>query len=154
MEIVGGIVVGLVLLTILAAIGVTTVVAFGLMALLGLVTEMSFKRIFFASFMMALAAPLILGIAGFAAVEDGSLERELRDGLGETIVIPSGDPDQWRDAVPRIRELRDDLREGRIDGEEFERELEQLIEERTSVRIDVEGIEASNAEDAITIQVN
>ena len=154
MEVVGGIVVGLVLLTILAAIGVTTVVAFALMALLGLVTEMSFKRIFFASFMMALAAPLILGIAGFAAVEDGSLERELRDGLGETIVIPSGDPDQWRDAVPRIRELRDELREGRIDGEEFERELEQLIEERTSVRIDVEGIEASNAEDAITIEVN
>ena len=154
MEIVGGLLIGLVLLTILAAVGVTTVVAFGLMALLGLVTEMSFKRIFFASFMMALAAPLILGIAGFAAIEDGSLERELRDGLGETIVIPSGDPDQWRDAVPRIRELRDELRDGRIDGEEFERELEQLIEERTSVRIDVEGIEASNAEDAITIEVN
>lgn len=154
MEIVGGIVVGLVLLTILAAIGVTTVVAFGLMALLGLVTEMSFKRVFFASFMMALAAPLLLGIAGFAVVEDGSLERELRDGIGETIVIPTGDSAEWREAIPRIRDLRDDLREGRIDSEEFERELEQLIDETTSVRIDVEGIDASEAEDAITIEVN
>ncbi|MHA7818540.1 MAG: hypothetical protein ACX930_02710 [Erythrobacter sp.] len=154
MEIVGGILVALVLLTILAAIGVTTVVAFGLMALLGLVTEMSFKRVFFVSFMMALAAPLLLGIAGYAAIEDGSLERDLRDGLGETIVIPTGDSAEWRETIPRIRELRDELRDGRISPDEFERELEQLVDEATSVRIDVEGIDASDVEDAITIEVN
>lgn len=153
MEIAGGIVVGLVFLTILAAIGVTTLVAFGLMALLGLVTEMSFKRIFFASFMMALAAPLLLGIAGFAAVEDGSLEREIRDGVGETITIPTGAPSEWREAIPRIRDLREELREGQIDEDEFEREIEQIIDEATNVRIDVDGVDAVIADDAVNIEV-
>lgn len=154
MEIVGGIVVGLVVLTILAMVGVTTLVAFALMALLGLITEMSFKRIFFASFMMALAAPLLLGIAGFAVVEDGSLERDLREGLGETIVIPQGDPDQWREAIPRIRDLRDELREGRIDEDEFEREIEALIEDAVTVRIDVDGVDVVDENDAIVIETD
>lgn len=146
MEIVGGILVGLVVLTLLAAVGITTVVAFGLMGLLGLVTEMSFKRVFFVSFIMALAAPILLGIAGFAALEDGSFEHDLRDSIGESFVLPEDVPAEWREAFPRVRDLREDLREGRIDSEQFERELEQVITDATGAQIEVDGINLDEIE--------
>ncbi|MEM6856441.1 MAG: hypothetical protein AAF559_01095 [Pseudomonadota bacterium] len=78
MEIIGGIVLSLVAMVLLAALGLTTVFAIGFMMILGLLTNMSFKRLFFVSFAMGLAAPILLGAATMAALEDGSFERELR----------------------------------------------------------------------------
>lgn len=148
MEFVGAALVGLVILTLLAAVGVTTIVAFGLMAVLGFVTEMSFKRVFFTSFFMALAAPILLGIAGMVAIDDGALDTVIED----SITISDADAEQWRQAAPRIRDLRDQLRNGEIDGEEFERELEQLIEETTSMQIDIEGLDGVEVRESIQIE--
>ncbi|MEM9312837.1 MAG: hypothetical protein AAGA34_15450, partial [Pseudomonadota bacterium] len=63
MEFLGGLVLSIVAMVLLALVGLTTVFALGFMTVLGLLTEMSFKRLFFVSFAMALAAPVLLGLA-------------------------------------------------------------------------------------------
>jgi hypothetical protein len=148
METIGGILAGLTLLTLLAAVGLTTLVAFALMTGLGLLTNMTFKRLFFMSFIMALAAPLLVGIGVYAVLQDGSLERDLRDDLAGVISIGDEVPENWAQAVPRLRDLRDQFDNGTIDEAEFERRVEKVIEETTQIRIDVEGVGAAAAGEA------
>ena len=131
MEIVGGMLVALVVLTVLAAVGVTTLVAFALMAVLGFVTEMSFRRTFFVSFLIALLAPLVLGIAGGIAIEDGAL-----DDLNESVTISTDAGGEWSEAFGRLEELRNEHDSGAIDQDEFEERLEALIEETSGAQIE------------------
>ena len=63
MEILGGIVLSIFALVLLAALGLTTVLALTLMAVFGLLSNWSFKRIFFLSFFLGLSAPFLLGMA-------------------------------------------------------------------------------------------
>ena len=154
MEIVGGILAGLIVLAILALVGVTALAGFALMGVLGLLTDMSFRRVFFTSFGFALIVPLILGIGGFAALEDGSLERELRSEMGGDMPTIEIDPGELGELIPRIRDLREDLREGRIEPEEFERQVEQLIDESTGVQIDVDSRDVSEVDGPLQIEVD
>ncbi len=130
MEIVGGMLIALVVLTVLAAVGVTTLVAFALMAVLGFVTEMSFRRTFFVSFLIALLAPIILAIAGGIAIEDGAL-----DGLNEGVTISTQSGGEWAEAIPRFEELREQHDSGELSDDEFEAQLEALIEETSGAQI-------------------
>ena len=131
MEIVGGMLVALVVLTVLAAVGVTTLVAFALMATLGFVTEMSFRRTFFVSFLLALLAPIILAIAGGIAIEDGAL-----DELNQSVSISTDAGGDWVEAIPRFQDLHDRHDSGDLSDAEFEEELRALIEETSGAQIE------------------
>ena len=154
MEIIGGIVLSLVAMVLLAALGLTTVFALGFMMILGLLTNISFKRLFFISFAMGLAAPILLGAATFAAFEDGSLERELRAELGDVITLPDdAGPGSWRDALPRLRELQSDIENGDLENEEIERRIEEVFSD-AGVQLNLDEIEAGNEDDAIQITID
>ena len=121
MEVLGGIALAVVLLALL---GVVTAAAIPLMLLLGLLTEMSFKRVFFVSFAMALMAPILLGVAIGEAVQDGSIQREIEGDLGSVLSqIEFSDRD-----LAELREERDALR-----PEQLER-IERVFEERPELR--------------------
>ena len=141
MEIVGGMLVALVALTVLAAVGVTTLVAFALMAVLGFVTEMSFRRTFFVSFLIALLAPIFLAIAGGIAIEDGAL-----DDLNQSVTISNQNGEDWVEVIPRFEELRDRHDSGELSDAEFEAELEALIEETTGAQIEFDDGTAINVD--------
>ena len=154
MEILGGILALLTLLTLLAAVGITTLAAFVLMAALGLLTDMSFKRLFFVSFAIGLAAPILLGLGVGAAFADGTLERELRAELGRSVDIPATLSSNWRQAVPQFRDLRERYRAGEISESEFERRIEALIEQASTVEIRARAIDDSTDDGSETIRSN
>ena len=162
----------LVLMPVLAAVGVTTLAAFALMTALGLLTDMSFKRIFFVSFFMGLAAPVMLGAAIFSSVEDGTFERDLRDGIEQ---FTAGSEEGGRDfggtlgqlqeigrevergditedqAEERIRELFVGSREG-SDGEPLQ--ITQDVQEDEGITINIDGAELSADGDEVRIQID
>ena len=144
--------VALVLSPIFAAIGLTTVVAFGLMGLFSLVSEWSFKRIFYTSFLMALAAPIVLGIATVSAIADGSLQRELRDGVAQ--VLPGAEEigQSWQEIGPRVREVRADLEAGEIDEDEARQRIEQVINEQTGIEVNLDGVTVEGESRTIRIE--
>ncbi len=141
MEIVGGILASLVFMVLLAGVGLASVIAFALMALMGLLTEMSFKRIFFVSFGLGLLAPLLLGGAVVGALQDGSLERDLRDGLGDIVQLPEDMGEQWRETLPKLQEVSRDVDQGNLTEEEAERRVEEILSEieDLQITIDVDG---------------
>ena len=157
MEIVGGIILSLVALVLLAALGLTTVVALALMMTLGLLTEMSFKRLFFVSFGLGLLAPLLLGAASFAAIADGSLERDLRRDLGDIVQLPedgfegSGD---WQDRLEDLRDLQRDMDDGDMSDEEIEARVKQLFGGKDGVPLQIEGDKVIISEDGATITLD
>lgn len=153
----GGIVLVLLMTPVLAAIGVTTLAAFALMTVLGLITDMSFKRLFFVSFCMGLAAPLLLAGAMFSAFQDGSFERDLRDGLDEVIALPEdqgGPPESVRALIPQLRDLRDDIEKGDLSEAEIERRIEGLFEDDEGVRVDIDGVRITEEGDGLRIQID
>jgi len=121
MEILGGIALALVLL---ALIGVVTVAAIPLMVVMSLLTEMSFKRVFFASFALALLAPILLGVAIGEAVEDGSIQREIQNDFRDSF----SQSDFSESDLQELRDLRDAL-----PAERRER-IEQFFEERPDLQ--------------------
>lgn len=153
----GGIVLVLLMTPVLAAIGVTTLAAFALMVLLGLITEMSFKRLFFVSFFMGLAAPLLLAGAMFSAFADGSFERDLRDGLDEVIALPEdqgGPPENIRALIPQLRDLRDDIEKGDLSEAEIEQRIESLFKDENGVRIGRDGLEITDEGESVRIVID
>ncbi|TRD12458.1 hypothetical protein FGU71_11680 [Erythrobacter insulae] len=134
MEILGGLLLITVLLTLLGSV---TALAFASMVLLGLVTEMSFRRLFFVSFGIGLLAPLGLAIWASSAVSEESFQLELLTELNQVV---SGS-ENVMGALPRIQELRQQLSDGTITPDEFETQLEQLIEETSGAQIELEGPE-------------
>ncbi|MBV7260094.1 hypothetical protein [Erythrobacter crassostreae] len=134
MEILGGF---LLVTVLLAMLGSVTVLAFASMALLGLVTEMSFKRMFFASFGIGLLAPILLAGWISTQVSEESVQLELLTELNDAV---SGS-ENVMGAIPRIRELRQQLSDGTITQDEFETQLEQLIEETSGAQVELEGVE-------------
>lgn len=141
MEVLGGIVAAFVIMALLAAVGLTTVVAFGLMSFLGLVTEMSFKRLFFVSFGVGLLAPILLGAGVLTAVEDGSLERDLRDEIGDVISLPDDMGENWSEALPQLQELSREQELGELTDAEAEARLKEIFSdfEDLQINIDVNG---------------
>lgn len=158
MESFGPIIALLVAMPFLAAIGITTLAAFALMSVLGLMTDMSFKRIFFVSFFMGLAAPLLVGGAVFSIVDDARFQRDLRDGFDQFIELPedAGGTAKLGPLIPRLQELRDDMREGDMTDAEIERRIESLFEESGEGGIQIEQGEPSDNEagDEVTVDID
>ena len=146
------ILIALVLSPLFAAVGLTTVVAFGLMGILGLVSEWSFKRIFFTSFLLALAAPIMLGIATASAIADGSLQRELREGIAQ--VLPGSEEigRNWQEIGPRVEEVRNELDAGEITSDEARDRIEQVINEQTGIEVNLDGVTIDGEANVIRIE--
>ena len=147
MEILGGIALALVLL---ALVGVVTVAAIPLMAVIGLLTEMSFKRVFFTSFALALLAPIALGVMIGEAIEDGSIQREIQRDFSESISQAEfSDSD-----LQEIRQIRESLSDERI--QQIERVFEQNPQIRQALPPElVEIIESEDvAQDVVVIEGN
>lgn len=141
MEILGGLLLITVLLTLLGSV---TVLALASMVLLGLVTEMSFRRLFFVSFGIGLLAPLGLAIWASSVVSEENFQLELLTELNQVV---SGS-ENVMGALPRIQELRQQLSDGTITQDEFETQLEQLIEETSGAQLELEGPEATSETEA------
>lgn len=154
MEVLSGILLGLVAMVLLAAVGITTLAAFAIMAVLGIVTEISFKRLFFISFGLGLLAPILVAGAIGATIDSNEFQRDFANEMGDVLPQMDGLPGNLGEAVPRIRDLRDQLRAGEITPEEFERELETLIEETSGTRIDLETGDRVEGENTLRIESN
>nr|WP_298928365.1 hypothetical protein [uncultured Erythrobacter sp.] len=136
MEILGGLLITTILLTLL---GSMAALALASMAVLGLLTEMSFKRLFFVSCGIGLLAPIALAIGVSSMVNDENFQRDF---LAEVNMAVTGS-ENVMEALPRIRDLREQLSDGTITPDQFEEQLEQLIEERTGAQIELDGVEVS-----------
>lgn len=138
MEVFGGIFLSLLAIVVLAGVGLMTMVAFAAMALLGLITELSFKRVFFLSFGIGLLAPIVLGIAISSAVADGSIERDLRDELGDVIQLPDDMGDGWDEKLSELREISRKVDSGEMTDEEAEQRVEQIFSEFEDLQIGID----------------
>lgn len=158
MESFGPIIALLVAMPFLAAIGITTLAAFALMTTLGLLTDMSFKRLFFVSFFMGLAAPLLVGGALFAIVDDARFQRDLRTGFEQFIELPedAGGMAKLGPLVPRIQQLRADMREGTMSEEEFKSRVEQLFDDdgNGDEQIELGEEEGDGTGDEVTVAID
>ncbi len=132
MEILGGSLLAIIALTLLGSV---TALAFASMAVLGIVTEMSFKRLFFVSFGLGLLAPILLGVWVASALSDDRVQRDIMAEFNQAVT----GSESVVEAIPRIRELREQLSDGTITPDQFEEQLEALIEERTGSQIELDG---------------
>ena len=123
----GGLVLLLLATPFLAAIGITTLAAFAFMIALGLLTEMSFKRLFIVSFFMGLAAPILLAGAVFASFEDGTFERDLRDGIEQFVDLPQDNGREFGGALGRLQEIGREAQRGDITEEQAEDRIRELF---------------------------
>lgn len=136
----------------LAALGLTTLCAFILMPVLGLITEWSFRRIFFTSFLLSLFAPIVAAVSLAQSVDRMMDGRDLREVITQT--IPGGEErmEQWEEAGERARETVRAAERGEITEEEAERRLEQIINEQTGVQIDLEDVVIEPEEGVLRIE--
>lgn len=150
MEIIGGIIISLAILVMLALVGVTTIFALGLMGALALLTNFNFKQNFLISYGVGFLATILLTAGVFAAVEEGSLERDLRAALPPPEEMSS----ELEAAIPKLEELRRDLESGNLEDEEIERRLEDLFSgsDSTGAPINVEGVEATTDGETVRIE--
>ena len=130
MEILGGIFVAFMLMVVLALLGVATLAAFALMAILGLLTEMSFRRLFFVSFGLGLFAPIMLFVILGSTLNEEEVQRELREELLMSLPGTQSVPPEAIEAIPQILEWRDQMQQGDITAAQFEERLKQLAQER------------------------
>ena len=144
---------GLGVLVTLAAMGVSTLVAFGLMALMGFVTEMSFRRIFFLSFGMTLLPSVLLGAILIGVLQDDDVQTETRAELGDAIPESRALPVNLQDRLQQLEGLRDGDREGNLDTEDIERIIEESIP-GSDVQIDDDGVRITTDDESVNIQIN
>ena len=133
---------GIGILLTLAGLGVSTLLAFGIMAALGLVTELSFKRLFFISFGVAVLPTLIMGGILIGALQSGEVQSEISAEMREA--FPNAD------GIPQFEDFRQGIEEGTIDGSELERILEESLP-GSDVQIDGDGIRITTSNDGVVI---
>lgn len=141
MEILGGLLAAFVAMLLLAGVGLAALLALASMVVLHFLTEMSFRRVFFVSAGIGLLAPLLAGLAIGGAVADGSLERDLRDELGGLVQLPPDAGDQWREVLPKLRELGEASERGELTEDEAEARAREILGELEDLRfgIDING---------------
>ncbi|MEM6493977.1 MAG: hypothetical protein AAF650_06315 [Pseudomonadota bacterium] len=164
MEILAGIALSIVALVLLALVGLTSIVALGLMTILGLLSDMSFKRLFFVSFGMALVAPVLLGMATFSAFADGSLERDLRDGLSELGALPDDTygggefsgfaGENWQDTLEELQSIGRERDSGELTEEQARQRLRQLFDGSGGVTIDLQGGDEAQEGETLRIEID
>lgn len=136
----------------LAAIGLTTVAAFVLMPILGLVSEWSFRRIFFTSFLIGLLAPIIAGVSLASSAQRLMDGRDMEQILEQ--VIPGGEEriEELRQAGERGREIVEAAERGEITEEQAKEQLEQLFQEETGFQVDLEDVQIEAREGGLRIE--
>ena len=140
MEIIGGLIAGLVIMALLAGVGIAALVALVAMGVLWFLTEMDFKKVFLISSGIGLVAPIALGLMISGALADGSFERDLRQELGDVVQLPE-DRESWREAFRELRDLSEERERGNLTDEEAERRVEEILGgiEDLQISIDVNG---------------
>lgn len=140
------------MLPVFAAIGITTIAAFALMAVMGLITEWSFRRIFFTSFLLGLIAPIIVGVAVQSAVVDLMDGRDLREVVTQTLPGAEERIREFEEIGPRVREIEQQLESGDISRNEARDRIEQVIEEQTGVEVNLDGVQIEMNDGALQIE--
>ena len=138
-----------VLLT-LASFGIATFAAFGLMAALGLITEMSFRRIFYISFGIALFLPILFGGAMIGVLSDADVQATINESLTEALPSSEGLAEELSNLSP----ITEEERRGLEDGTVTEEEVEQRIEERLQRLLPGADVEIDNGDIQITTPDN
>lgn len=141
MELIGGLIAGLVIMALLAGVGIAALVALAVMGVLWFLTEMDFKKVFLISAGIGLVAPVLLALGISGAIADGSIERDLRAELGDVIQLPEDGGENWREALGQLREIGKASKRGELTDEEAERRVEEILSgvEDLQIRIDVDG---------------
>jgi len=141
MELIGGLLAALVLMALLAGVGLAAIVGLGVMGVLYFLTELDFKKVFLISAGLGLLAPILLAVGISSALDDSSLERDLRTALDDVIQLPEEQGDAWREALPKLREIGEAQERGELTDEEAERRgREGFAEfEDLQISIDVNG---------------
>jgi hypothetical protein len=175
----GGFVLLLLMTPVLAAIGITTLAAFAIMTLLGLLSDMSFKRLFFVSFFMGLAAPVMLSIMVFSSFADGTFERDLRDGIEQFVDLPPDDGGNLGGALGELQRIGREVDRGNLSEDEAEAQIRELFigspegspegsttqgeetlqigedkQDEAGLRIDLDGVEISGEGEGLTISID
>ncbi|BDI61327.1 hypothetical protein [Qipengyuania nanhaisediminis] len=146
----GDMILALGVLVALASLGLGTLLALGLMALLGLVSEWSFRRIFFLSFGLALLVPVLLGGALVGVLQDEEVRSEISAELRDALPAASRPTDESLD-FDRAEE------DGTLSQSEQEARLEdrlQRIAPGAEVAIDENGIRITTRDDSVTIDID
>ncbi|WP_298333838.1 hypothetical protein [uncultured Erythrobacter sp.] len=138
MEILGGILAGLVLMALLAGVGIAALVALAFMVALHFLTEMSFRKVFLISSGIGLLAPIFLGLAISGAIADGSLERDLRSEMGEFIQLPEDAGERWAEALPKLREIGEASERGELSEDEAEARVREILGEFEDLQIGID----------------
>lgn len=141
MEVIAAMFASLVAMAVLAGIGLMTIVALAAMLVLGLLTEMSFRRVFFVSFGIGLIAPLLLAFGIGGAIADGSFERDLRTELGDVVQLPDDIGENWPEKLAELQEISRERDLGNLSEEEARQRVEAIFSEfeDLQIRIDVDG---------------
>jgi len=157
MEILGGILAGLVLMALLAGVGLAAIVALALMGVLYFLTELDFRKVFLISAGVGLLAPIFLGLAISGAVADGSLERDLRDELGSVVQLPDDAGEKWREALPKLREIGEASERGELSDEEAEARVREIFGEFEDLRIGIDvngdGIVIGDSDAGVPLEI-
>ena len=153
----GDILVGIGVLLTLASFGIATFAAFGLMAALGLITEMSFKRIFFISFGVALFLPILFGGAMIGVLSDEQVQDEISAGLSEALPSSEGLVEELGDLAPVTEEELRGLEDGTITDEEIERRIEERLQRflpNAEVQVEDGDVQITTPDNAVNITID
>ena len=144
----------LVLMPALAAVGITTLAAFALMTLLGLLPDMSFKRLCFVSFFMGLAAPVLLAMAIFSSFEDGTFERDLRAGIAEFTEARTEDGRPLGGALGELQQIGREVEAGELSESEAEERIKELFVGSQEGTLQIEGPDAEEGDEQLSISID
>jgi hypothetical protein len=157
MEFLGGLLVAFGALVLLAGVGLAALLALASMVVLHFLTEMSFKKVFLVSAAIGLLAPIFVGAAIGGAVADGSFERDIRSELGDVIQLPEDAGENWRQALPQLREVGEASERGELTEEEAEARVREIFSQVEGFQIsfdsDGDGIVISNEGEGVQLEL-
>lgn len=138
MEILGGLLAAFVALVLLAGVGLAALLALAAMVVLHFLTEMSFRKVFLISSGIGLLAPIMFGVAISGAIADGSMERDLREELGDVVQLPEDAGERWTEALPKLREIGEATERGELSEEEAEARVREIFGDFEDLRIGID----------------
>lgn len=138
MEIIGGILAAMVITVLLAGVGLAAIVGLGVMGVLYFLSEMDFRKVFLISAGVGLLAPVLLAMGIGSALEDGSFERDIREEIGDIIQLPDDAGEQWREALPKLREIGEASERGEITEEEARVRVREIFDTMEDLRIGID----------------